>query len=264
MMSLQAATRMSESAIGWHGHVEASHSMAWALNVTDLAECSLNCFLHVTRNPFEMIVSGYLYHKARAEDWLLMPFAKMGETADQTINVVQDLESMAHVFNSSQTVDWLPRAHLDETYAEYLERLDVATGLSAEYLWASHSSLASTLFTNSFIAETHNCSINVCYNEFFSDCHAAWRKVLRAWAIPEPTYSRLLTGAKDSCPVKSAAAKEHGSEHQAASSSVDHEPVNAMVLRLRNLDKLRFNGALAKLEAQLQCPVSGKYATPSA
>jgi hypothetical protein len=45
------------------------NTMGFAINDKMMMTPRQHCILHVMRNPFEMLVSGYLYHKAGAEEW---------------------------------------------------------------------------------------------------------------------------------------------------------------------------------------------------
>merc|ERR1719305_117923 len=97
-MGREAFARMNEVHSGldilWHsGLSRATSELEWG-------PMEKSCFLHIVRNPFEMLVSGYLYHKAESEDWVLKPF---GQALAETIqnNITRD-----------SAASWLSKAFL--------------------------------------------------------------------------------------------------------------------------------------------------------
>merc|ERR1719310_2529636 len=281
MMGCEAITRMHEvhSGLDFYFH----YGLPWATSESEIPDpMEKSCFLHIVRNPFEMIVSGYLYHKAESEDWVLKPF---GQAVAETIqnNVTRDSAAewlpkaylgIAQVFNESRNgplSDWLPDAQSDERFADYLNRLDPDRGLVVEYILAREFSLPSMLFTYDWVAE-HSCSLNVCLHSFYDECSAVWQRVLQTWQIQEPQYSSLLHAVEKSCPNVSNQTIPHSSGHLAREYDKNHEknhelpPEHELVNRLRDLDKKKLNRTIAHMEkiAEMEkevswCQVSGKY-----
>jgi len=224
------------------------------------------CYAHVARNPFEMVVSGYLFNMAESE--LAWKEAKLGSPFTNTSTQVR---ALAELFNSSRSGPlsaWLPEANASETYAEYLKRVDLDTGLLAEFIVAFNSSLAPMRLAEDFTQSQH-CSINVCLGDFFENCGATWHRVLQAWQIPERPYDAMLGAATKSCPGvakerhNELASEAHSSARQMENMHLRHAPEHVMVNRLKELDRLRLNGRLAALEDHVKCPVSGKYKEPA-
>jgi len=244
-----------------------------------------SCFAQFGRNPFEIVVSGYLYHMAVTgpETWLLQPFGATAEDCEPSFikgRMINECKAdsktsygahvlrrgVAQVFNSSRSGSIsavLPDAKEYETYPQYLKRIDLDAGLLAESIWASDATLAPMRFTNDFM-KSQPCSINVCFGEFYEDCGATWARVLRAWQLPEPEYSAMLNAAKKSCPH---AAQNHVLAHSSNGwmkrQGLTHPPEHMLVKHLREMDRLHLNGKLAALEKHLGCLVSGKYTEPA-
>merc|ERR1719465_213723 len=76
--------------------------------------------------------------------------------------------SVAQVYlcsHSNSTVSsLLPEAYGNETFSEYLRRLDTDAGLIAQFIWASDDSLAAMSFYND-LALSRPCSLNMCWTE---------------------------------------------------------------------------------------------------
>mmetsp|Transcript_74183 Transcript_74183/g.135775 ORF Transcript_74183/g.135775 Transcript_74183/m.135775 type:complete len:388 (+) Transcript_74183:53-1216(+) len=246
------------------------------------------CHVHMARNPFELIVSDYMYHMGNAEpEWT--EDVKFGDTLDladcppilvggrmsqfcvtsrgdvQPYWLSQWLTGIKNVYHRSRSGNlsaWLPDVKADESWAEYLQRVDSDAGLIANAIWTFSTSLPQLQFNKDYM-DSQPCSLNVCFNEWYDDCNAAWSRVLTAWQIEEPGYAAMLAGAKKSCPEGNIFADEHSSDYNMKERGVQaEEPSWRMVKRLKELDLLLFNGSIASLEKHITCPVSGKYKEP--
>mmetsp|Transcript_44645 Transcript_44645/g.74264 ORF Transcript_44645/g.74264 Transcript_44645/m.74264 type:complete len:369 (-) Transcript_44645:73-1179(-) len=227
------------------------------------------CVLHIARNPFEMLVSGYLYHRSEAEAWVQTQFGKAVEAdkkhgecgMDWFCEANRGIAQLWQKSLSGPVADWLPDAGLNETFTQYLQRVSVDEGLIAESIWARPFSLGSMNFTSPHF-DAHPCAINVCLSEFYEDCWNTWERVFSAWKIQKPLSDQMLHAAEDSCPKVSKIAVEHSSSAAASrmKHSPEHPPEHEMVTRLKELDRQLLNGQIAELEAQVpHCQVSGKY-----
>mmetsp|Transcript_140352 Transcript_140352/g.244394 ORF Transcript_140352/g.244394 Transcript_140352/m.244394 type:complete len:387 (-) Transcript_140352:84-1244(-) len=246
------------------------------------------CHVHMTRNPFEMVVSGYKYHMSAVEpEWTTIP--NFGDILDhdgcspkyiggrmspiclhprhglQEYFVTLFYTGLANVYKRSHSGNlsaWLPEVKANESWSQYLQRVDSDAGLIANFIWASTTSFPQLRFVNDFV-DLQPCSLNVCFNEWYDDCNAAWTRVLKAWQVDEPGYSSMLAGAKKSCPEGNIFADEHSSDYNMKERGVQaEEPSWRMVKRLKELDLLLFNGSIASLEKHITCPLSGKYKEP--
>merc|ERR1719329_599116 len=72
MMAWEAAMSMQravgkESKLRFHFN----HALGSALSPPEMVgpRGTPRCLLHFSRNPFEMVVSGYMYHMAKSETW---------------------------------------------------------------------------------------------------------------------------------------------------------------------------------------------------
>jgi hypothetical protein len=261
--------------------IEASmHGMGMATDTSMLKISDTpKCIAHISRNPFEVLVSGYIYHKASLEAWLglsfvdadtdcnwqyLAPIRQASYPAEQLSCFRTYCKNMAEIWHGSlrgPLSSALPDASPDESYSSYLNRIDSAAGLTAEAAWAFNSTLAPMEFVNDF-AKSSPCSTSTCLSDFYDDCESTWKRILHAWEIPEPQFSTLLRGAMKSCPKKSSMAQQHSSANAAIEAEVAHDQEHDLVAMARKLDQQLFGGRLAELEAHLGCPVSGKYKAP--
>lgn len=272
--TLEEIVSPSDLPVPW---IEASMNGMGMATTTSMMETSASpkCIAHISRNPFEVIASGYIYHKAGSEAWLGVSFDDAGKDChwEYYMPIKQAVpdeqkscfgtycKSMAQIMHSSHSgslADFLPDASPSESYSDYLNRVNLTEGLIAESLWVVNSTFAPMRFVHDYAAD-HPCSTNVCLSEFSDDCLSSWQRILSAWEMPEPQYSILLEGAMKSCPRTSQQARDHSSASIAEESNVAHEPEHEMVTLLRELDRLHFNGRIAAFEEHLGCPVSGKY-----
>lgn len=271
--TLEDLVRPSDLPIPW---IEASmHGMGMATDLSMMQTASPKCIAHIVRNPFEVVVSGYMYHMGGSEAWTGLSFSD----ADTSCNwkwfspIVEEVSQQAddcygsycksvgqvmHNSISGEASSWLPDVDPAETYSEYLSRVNLTAGLIAESLWAVNSSLAPMRFVYDYTEGT-TCSTNICLSKFYDDCESAWRHVLHTWEIPEPQFAALLTGAMKSCPRTSERAKQHSSADIAKSSDIAHPPEHEMMAVVRKMDRLLFNGRMAALEEHLGCSARGKY-----
>lgn len=228
------------------------------------------CYGQFVRNPFEMVVSGYLYDMASAEPFTLKKF---GTVKDRCMDLIpgtdewdykhcREMSSVFQVFSGSRSGPLsalLLDAKLDESFSEYLRRVDVNTGLLAEYIFAQSNTLNVMRDSNSFLDSFPHCSMRLCFNDFYDDCNHTWQRLFQTWAFPEPQKSAMLLAAAKSCPETDSNAHDHDSSELVSQLNISHPPESEMVRRLRKLDLLHLNGALHALEEHLGCPVSGRY-----
>lgn len=270
--------------------IDSSSTMGLALNTSMMQTPGPSCFAQLARNPFEMLISGYLYHSAASEPWLRRSFGEVqvrlrhgckpvftggrmsqnchkDKTEKSSFKIVKfwHYRGIDQVFQASQpgsTYANLPQAYTNETFPAYLKRVGLDAGLIAEFIWASENSLAPMRFTYDYV-KSHSCSVNMCLNEFYENCGAAWQRVLTGWQIPEPQKSTLFRAATRSCPeVSSAEALEHSSHFHMQRANLTHQPPQLMVEHLRELDRHFLNGTIAALEEHVGCRVRGIYKGP--
>jgi hypothetical protein len=239
---------------------------SFAIDPAEIATPKASCWLHVIRNPFEMIVSAYVYHAAGSEEWANTPFGRYPNKSY--------LASMRHHLKEgliqmrdnaiSGPLDWLPDPTANESYAQWLRRVDLDDGLLAEAIGVTNKSLSSLEFTNGFLTtESQSCNVKMCFINFYEHCNASWHQVLNAWQIPENRSHRMHTAATSSCPGVSPIAAKHSSDNKGNGADFKHPPEHEMVQRLRELDRLHLGGRIAEVEKRFNCPVFGKYAGPT-
>ena len=144
-----------------------------------------SCFLHVERHPVEMIISGYNYHKEGVEAW--------STTGFDSTQSLQEHEWLLHYHSQAASValasrkqstfgHLLPDASPKESYSGYLQRIDVRSGLLAEYVRAAQHGLPDMLKVH-LAMSSHPCSTNPCLGSTSGDlssCRDAW------WRAFEP------------------------------------------------------------------------------
>lgn len=260
----------------------ADMTMGFATDASMVQTARPLCLAQMGRNPFEMIVSGFLYHRSSAEvnGFKTAPFHQViaadhescehwNEKGEMSLyckgskRLYGDwiyYHSIARVFRSSLAgplSERLPDANPSESYPDYLKRIDWDAGLLAEFVFATNHSLEPMQFTFDFAA-SHPCGINVCFGEFYDNCGAAWQRLLQSWRVPEgQQHNAILGAAQMSCPQVDKEAGEHSSI--APRDDLRHPPLEQMVQRLRELDRLVLHGKIAALEQHVGCPLSENY-----
>jgi hypothetical protein len=258
-------------------------TMGYALDESYMQTPWPACFVQEGRNPFEMVVSGYKYHMAAAEPWCKTSFKDALQNTSgcqQTFvngrmvpscgawpkhwplkNAYEGLQKLYDSSRYGALAPRLPDIRLTESYSQYLSRLSVEDGLLAEAVFASHMSLEKMRWTYEWTAK-QPCSTNVCYNDFFEDCHGTWERVMQVWCIPSPENSIMQDAAAESCPTTSASAKKHSGESQLStgrhSNSTDL-PSSEMVKLVKDLDQELLNGEIADIDRRINCPLSPGY-----
>jgi hypothetical protein len=262
------------------------------LKIQTLVDPSVACFAQFARNPFEMVVSGYLYDSAQSEIWQGQTFNEMAELVDRcgefAVKGWMDADLLAkcssfcqqfppsdriceHVLEATAVLtalgtskkqgssfSFLPNAKDTETFATYLQRVDLDVGLMAEYGFLSALEFDG-IVSDKDLVDSHPCSTSVCFNDFYDKCNDTWQHVLGSWEIPKPQHSVMLQAATGSCPGANPKALDHSSAEAQKANSLSHPPEHEMVKRLRHLDRIFLNGTIAALEEHIGCPVSGKY-----
>jgi len=252
------------------------HTMAKPIEVLDCGEEECRgtsvagaCSLHLERNPFEVVVSGYLYHRSNAEpEWEEEP---MDAAA---LNVSTKWAWKYHRALQRNIVgerhDALPRPSAHESYAHFLQRIDETQGLQAEARFASavtidemvalhQRAMSHAAFASS---PKHACSAVACFSEFEGDvaaCVSTWSQRLLALQFPAGIAEKLARVASSQCPGS------HTGSQAAASHSATGSvktPLHTLVARLAAYDLAQEGGKLAAADRMLGCPLGGKYLGP--
>jgi hypothetical protein len=245
----------------------------------------------MVRNPFEMLVSGYLYNAAGSEPWMKMTFeqsiAKWNANCDPILvdcgisaskacqeevktaqyvpvgGLVRSVTQLYACSRSGPMASLLPDAQLDETFQEYMTRANPDEALIAQFIYASDSTLYPMLFQHGYFQE-HNCAKNLCFSSLYTDCKKQWSSVLKVWETPDVYFNDLLEAAVSQCPGNSEKAEKHSSEHmQETNGGVEHREDHTMVVQMRHLDREHLNGTVSGLETTLECPLGYKYSIKS-
>jgi len=157
-MSQQAARAMA-SAAGkpdslLYDNYDLDLTRSFATSPAEIATPKASCWLHIIRNPFEMIASGYVYHAATSEPWLNTAFGRLAEDIAKESRPAfrHVLEGLTQVMDNaiSGPLDWLPDPKADENYPQWLRRVDLDDGLLAEAIGPTNKSLSSLEFTDGF------------------------------------------------------------------------------------------------------------------
>ena len=242
------------------------------------------CFLHVERNPFEMIVSGYLYHMSGAEAWTRrstmdarnVTATWVGRSHKEwhslyafTTLAVRDASVKGHLAAE------LPEAFGNESYQQYLLRIPPDAGLLAEYVRASQKTLPFLVIAHD-AASRSRCSLNVCSSRFEGDrshCREQWHAIFtklfpsqRRWQV-----GLLASAASTACLDGSQRDHWHQSEAQMTRYAAERSEGESHALptargvsagltqRLLKLDAGLLNHSLAAYSSRLGCELGTRY-----
>jgi len=130
------------------------------------------CVLHLTRNPLEVIVSGYLYHQRADEKWVTKPMDQLSPQAilkepqwtrlflKGVAAVHRAAVGSAALDNSTATFPFplgaLAAPLPSESYEEYLLRIPARQGVLAEFVAANETRLPFQLAMHRVLASPQN------------------------------------------------------------------------------------------------------------
>ena len=185
------------------------------------------CVAHVHRNPFEMIVSGYFYHSgdntvAWDQKWLSEPMMQeriLNETdgcvpfeykRDGALPVPRGVCDGGNTKNAlylglrdAVLATQLPQFKLalpakpGESYQQYLRRVDVRSGLLAEYMVTKRTRDA--MLAAHSRGTKMGCHTSFDFEQFQTkrlvECQAMWQQLIIALDLPGQLRSRLAHAA---------------------------------------------------------------------
>jgi len=225
---------------------------------------------HFQRNVFEMIVSGYLYHKSGAEMWTTARLKSRldikeayrwveSKTNNREGWNVQYLLGVAAVW--SKSVDGTYLLPFDErngeSYKQYLNRVPVEVGLLAEFTAASVYSLPH-MMSYSYIADREKHARNFCLSDFegsYDSCASRWRHVMTHLRYPDAQLSELTSIAATTCPKPSQGPPEHSVLQRVHGGPTP----SSLVVLLQDMDAKYLNGTIQKLQDYIGCKLSPAY-----
>lgn len=219
-------------------------------------------FLHFERNPFEVVVSAYLYHQGGREPWMSIPISSEKTMRgwhrwhrERWMDQARDgFSSLIRAAEKGQ----LPKIESDETFTGYLKRVDDQSGLYAEALVASHM-----IFPNMELlheaASSQQFGANVCLPQFYEDCHGTWTRSFETLGAGPEKLDALVNAASTSCPGADPKAIEHSSTKAASSAGVQHPPLSQLMKKIKWIDNSMLDQKLAMLELKIGCPFNPDY-----
>lgn len=265
-------------------------AMEFALDPELMKTPTPRCFASFYRNPFDLVVSSYLFDMAapKIESYLTRPFGQalqldsdgctpgflVGRMSnwckDKPKNYASALfhRSISQIYLKSHSGKFstlLPKADANESYPEYLQRVPLESGLLAASMFVNDSSLKPMQFSKDYLersGELDGCSTEACFTELYDDCDGLWERIMSKWGIKEPIYTPMLNAARQACPGRSEWAKHHSSTDTATRSKLTYKPLHEMVAQLREIDRKHLGSQLAAVEKQLGCGSSGSYKSP--
>lgn len=134
------------------------------------------CSLHLERNPFEVVVSGYLYHRSNAEpEWEEEPMDAAALNVSTKWAWKYHRALQRNIVGGSH--DTLPRPTAHEGYAHFLQRLDETHGLQAEARFATAVTIEEMVALHQRAMSLAPppklaCSAVACFSEFEGDVAA--------------------------------------------------------------------------------------------
>mmetsp|Transcript_19581 Transcript_19581/g.29745 ORF Transcript_19581/g.29745 Transcript_19581/m.29745 type:complete len:284 (-) Transcript_19581:2354-3205(-) len=194
--------------------------------------------VNFVRDPFEMVVSGYLYHVRGAEIGF-MKFGKLGMRGGDLRPFLWPSEYglPSAIANNKEWTDF--------SYPEYLKKLKPTEGILAESirvmqweLWEVVSSVRTT--------RKYKSMHSVCLEDYFLDIHDAIRRLLLKLQLP----LSLLGSLEEKMSTKSKNAKSHGTRSE---SNLDEEYRSFLLNMVRKYDTAYFKGTFARLSAEIGC-----------
>jgi len=277
-LSSMAAGAVNEALISM-GCLYSSMSQDWDHRpmFQDASEFAMpRCFIHLERNPFEVVVSGYLYHLGTTEDWIYWKFARCGEMPRHceeqgyfcpwgTLDLWAEVywTGVCSLRSSPLIAAGRMAAPLDdENFQEYLVRVDFDSGLLANALFFA-SAVWEPLKMFHDLAEESCCAVNVCFDSFDTACNETWRGAFTVVAgVKEPVLSGMVAAASSTCSggeVGAAHAMAHGADAQAIASGKFLPANGQLVTRLRALDRELLGGSLEELAGKVGCAIGARY-----
>mmetsp|Transcript_30585 Transcript_30585/g.77897 ORF Transcript_30585/g.77897 Transcript_30585/m.77897 type:complete len:405 (+) Transcript_30585:4115-5329(+) len=202
------------------------------------------CFLHMERDPYEMVVSGYLYHLTTDEPWVKRAMDKCYADRSacakrftdgkqvQIEEAMQDMELNWGLWSLADRCSLWQRAYSNgtcafhalsatgkvaaplkkESWQAYLNRVDVDSGLLANAMWFANVTFEPMSALHD-LAAASSCSANYCLSHFNVACNETWREFFTtAMDAKEPGLSRLVDSVSGSCPAVSAHTSVHSTE----------------------------------------------------
>ena len=222
---------------------------------------------HMTRNPFEMVVSSYEYDKdvhseAAWQDTTMLPVAgeKLSDYLHGYWSAIRHVALLAWdgTFGGA-----LPRPLLNATYTEtwfaYVTRVGEDEALLAEALMLSQLSIRPMVSNHAYVASLGAAhGRNTCEQRVddgtHAECAAFWAETVAWFAYtPADVAAALAHGAANAtCTQSDTNRRSTDGEGNATRKA-------ARVLRLRHIDAELLNGTLAAYEAAIGCPLSQRY-----
>ena len=204
------------------------------------------------RDPFELIVSGYLYHLAGKESWCTWSMKRgFRGPKDEVTQVDFGITKLLRSSSAPQVSD------NGESYQGYLKRLDAYGGILAEFIRASHRDLPALeagWTAAKASTELRNASYE-CLDSFMEPKSAnrdpfseAWGRVFRFFGYPEASIPGSIRAAQKHDIIRNPQTlKGHGTQHET--------PKRRMLYKTAiEVDRKVFHGKYMDLSKRLACP----------
>lgn len=188
-----------------------------------------NLYIISVRNPFRMVVSGYLYHKRGPEPWTREPIPRHVHVHGH------------HLLRSDPRV---VRPYDVETYEHYLTRLTMKDGLLAEMVRSEHTEFPHARYCAGF-KNTSNV-FRVCLDDMMQDAFRFHDIMVREFKF---------LGITESCSNQAHRALDAEGpdvyhDHGTQDALLDR---NGLLNMARALDQSHFNGTITRLERLVDC-----------
>ena len=208
------------------------------------------------RDPFELIVSGYLYHKAVKEEWCGKPMRAFAKTSDTAKDF--GLVTLLQSHDENKIPEENPSG---DSYAKYLSRLDMRQGILAEFVRASFRDLpamelALVSKNHSFMNGEHkHVHDYICLDTFTApkingqDPYVdAWTRVFQFLEFPEASIPKAVKVAQKHDIVKNPSALHgHGTAH-------GNDYRKSLFQSAVEVDQAYLGGRYGRLAEALGCP----------
>lgn len=181
------------------------------------------------RNPFQMIVSGYLYHRKGPNPCTV-----------RSIPHKADVQGHHLLWTDARVVS----PHDRETYAEYLKRVPVIDGLLAEMVRCEYREFVNARVVSEARKEAN--VLMVCLDDVMrseGDFHRWLEKIFDALQLSDDCVDALYEQLVSEGPEFLHA---HGTQHTTEDRSL-------LLRDARMLDVVHFNESVARLERHIEC-----------
>ena len=204
--------------------------------------------LNFARNPYEVVVSGFLYH-LHAPKFETFAHVRLGAKANETDRLDEHDRAGFLAVAAAVSKGRLPEARPEETYELYLQRLDPNVGLKAEFIRASARDLPYIVWAARNASQSPR-ALTICLDDAMNN-EVDWENVVDFLGVTQATAEERLALVTSMAQVSSNPRKstKHATDHGAVFRS-----------ELRKKTVLVGGAELRLMESEVGCAGAGYIA----